>query len=153
MAVAQYSKYLKQNLIIGIVICVAGTIYCTYDGYINQEFIAKHTIDGVANSTLAFNMYSPPFLVLFGVLLIVRYCIVKNYKIVAGEEDVVVDGKRTIKYSDIESLNKTYYDAKGKGYFTITYKDEGAKERDLTVTKKRYDGTDDVLHAIVSKIS
>ena len=153
MVVATFSKYSRQNLIIAIVICIGAIAVCSYDGYINQDFIAEHTIDGQIDSVLAFNKYSQPVFAVFAILAAIRYYIVGSYKVVAGDDSIEVDGKLEIKYDDIESLNPTYFDVKGKGYFVLEYKSSDGNIKDLKISKKRYDGTSELLETIVSKIS
>ncbi len=153
MVVATFSKYSKQNLIIAIVICIGAIIVCSHDGYYNQGFINKHTIDGQIDSVLAFNKYSPPVFAVFAILAAIRYYVVGSYKVVAGDDSIEVDGKLTIKYDDIDSLNATYFDDKGSGYFILKYKSSDGSLKDLKISKKRYDGTSELLETIVSKIS
>ncbi len=153
MVVATFSKYSKQNLMIAIVVCIGAIIVCIHDGYYNQDFINKHTIDDQIDSVLAFNKYSPPVFAVFAILAAIRYYVVGSYKVVADKEAIEIDGKLTIKYDDIESLNKTYFDVKGKGYFILKYKSSDGSLKDLKISKKRYDGTSELLETIVSKIS
>ena len=65
---APLSKYKKNNILIVIAILVAGGLWLAYDGYKNQDFIDKHTVDGKADATLVFHQKAPPFLIAAGFL-------------------------------------------------------------------------------------
>ena len=149
---APISKYKKTNLKIYIVLCIAVAAWFAYDGYINKDFIEKHTDEnGKPNSTLIFNQKAPPFFagaaVLFGVYLFV----IKNKKLVADENELVFSAKEKIPYDSIQSINKTYFDK--KGFFVITYKDEHGKEIDRKISERNYDNLAAILDHLVAKIS
>ena len=87
---APLSRYKKNNFKIGIVVLLGLAIWFAYDGYFNDNFIQKHTNpDGVADSTLAFNRKSPPFLIGGAVLLWIYLFAIKDKKIIAGENSLV----------------------------------------------------------------
>ncbi|MHC4952223.1 MAG: hypothetical protein ACYTEU_14760 [Planctomycetota bacterium] len=116
---APLSRYKKQNLLIMAVILIGVGLWFAYDGYKNQDFINKHTVDGVPDSTLNFNRKAPPFMVGAGILLGIYFVIAKGKKLIA-EENELISGNVKIPYDAIEKINKTHFDS--KGFFTLTYK-------------------------------
>jgi hypothetical protein len=149
---APISKYRKTNLEIYIILCIVAAAWFAYDGYINKDFIAKHTDDkGTPDSTLVFNQKSPPFFVAAAVLFCVHLFIVKNKKLVADENELIFSAKEKIPYDSIQKIDKTYFDK--KGFFIITHKDEHGKEIDRKLSDRNYDNLAAVLDHLVAKIS
>jgi hypothetical protein len=149
---APISKYKKTNLKIYIVLCIVLAAWFAYDGYINKDFIEKHTDEtGKPNSTLIFNQKAPPFFagaaVLFGVYLFV----IKSKKLIADENELVFNDKEKIPYDSIQSINKTYFDK--KGFFVFTYKDEHGKEINCKLSDRNYDNLAPILNLLIAKIS
>lgn len=146
---APLSRYKKQNTLIIIVILIGVGLWFAYDGYKNKDFIAKHTVNGVPDSTLSFNQKAPPFMIGAGILLGIYFMIIKGKKIIT-DENGLVSGSTTIPYDAIEKINKTHFDK--KGFFTITYTENG-RSKELTLKDRTYDNLPAVLDHIVSKIS
>jgi len=146
---APLSRYKKQNMLILTAILIGVGLWFAYDGYKNQSFIEKHTVNGVPDSILEFNRKAPPFMIGAGVLLGIYFVIVKGKKIMADENELV-SGSTTIPYDAIEKINKTHFDK--KGFFTITYTENG-QSKELTLKDRTYDNLPAVLDHIVSKIS
>lgn len=148
---APYSKYKKQNFIIGIAVLLGFGIYCAYDGYINEKFIEKHTsIEGVADSTLVFNKKAPYVCIPGAIVLALWLSIAKKKKVVAEADGIVINGKK-ITYQSVEKIDKTYFDS--KNYFDITYKDENGKEAEQRFDGRGYDNLAAILDELVAKIS
>jgi uncharacterized membrane protein len=146
------SKYRRNNFLIGIVICVGLAIYCIYDGYYNEKFIEKNTKeDGSPNSTLVFNRKSPPFFIGAAVLLGGYLLVIRNKKVIADEKELVISDKEKIAYDSIQKIDKTNFDS--KGYFTITYKDEGGGEVNRKISDRKYDNLAPILEHLVAKIT
>lgn len=148
---APVSKYGKTNLIIYIVVCLGIATYCAYDGYFNKKFIEKHSPEGVPDTTLIFNQKAPPFFIGAAVLLCIRLFLMKNKKLVAEENELILSNKQRIAYDDIQQINKTYFDS--KGYFLITYKQENGKETVQKISDRKYDNLKVVLDHLVAKIT
>ncbi len=149
---AFYSKYKKQNFIIGIVLLLAFGSYCVYDGYFSDKFKEKHTtIEGKPDSTLAFNRKAPVFLLSGAVALAVWFLAVKNRKITADSDGIIIDGKEKLTYQSIVKIDKTYFES--KDYFVITYKDESGREAECRLSGRNYDNLDAILNELVAKIS
>ncbi|MHC4292434.1 MAG: hypothetical protein ACYSTR_09520 [Planctomycetota bacterium] len=146
---APLSRYKKQNLLIMAVILIGVGLWFAYDGYKNQDFINKHTVDGVPDSTLNFNRKAPPFMVGAGILLGIYFVIAKGKKLIA-EENELISGNVKIPYDAIEKINKTHFDS--KGFFTLTYNENG-QNKELKLSDRTYDNLGAVLDHIVSKIS
>lgn len=149
---ATYSKYRKQNFIIGIVLLIGLSAYCTYDGYFNERFREKHTsIDGRPDSTLAFNQKAPFFCLAGAVALAIWLRAVKNRKIVAESDGIIINDKEKLTYQSIEKIDRTYFDS--KDYFVIAYKDEAGREVERRLSGRDYDNLAAILDELVAKIS
>ena len=150
--VAPLSKYKKNNHLIIIGICVLFAAWCVYDGYFNKEWIEKHKdAEGNAETYLVFNRNAPLYLIPLAVLVGVRLFLIRNKKIVAEENELVIDGGQRIGYDAIEKIDKTKFKSKGK--FVITYKNEQGKESDCKINDRMYDNLEAVLDHLVAKIS
>ncbi len=148
---APFSTYKKKNLLIMTVILIGLGVWCIYDGYFNETFIQEHLDEeGNPHGWLVFNQKAPPFLFIGGIIYAVRFFLVKNKKVVAGESGLMT-GKTTIPYKAIEKINKTYFDK--KGYFVVTYKDSNGQSRDVKISDRTYDNLPAVLDHLVSEIS
>ena len=127
-------------------------IYCIYDGYYNEKFIKEHKdAEGNPNSTLVFNQKSPPYLIGAAALLGVYLFAIKNKKIVADENELIISNKEKISYDSIQQIDKTYFEK--KGFFVITYKDKDGKEVRRKLNERTYDNLAAVLEHMVAKIS
>ena len=76
---------------------------------------------------------------------------VRNKKIVAKDETLVLSDVEEIPYKSIESINKTDYDTKGT--FIITYKGKDGKVAEKKISNKNWDNLDEILELLVSKIT
>lgn len=148
---APMSKQKKTNFIIVVVVLLALSAWFAYDGYLNDDFIKKHTKeDGTPTDTLKFNRYGP-FIGVVAVLgLTVHFVLTKDQKLVADEEGLKYKG-RAVPYDRIEKVNKTNFEEKGS--FTISYKDDSGRETDWRLCDRRFDNLSAVLDKIVEKIS
>ena len=146
---APLSSYKKKNILIIAAVLIGVGGWFAYDGYKNQDFIDKHTVDGVADSTLNFNRKSPPFFIGAGILLGIYFVMVKGKKIIADENELIA-GSITVNYDEIEKINKTHFDK--KGFFIVIYSQDG-QNKELKLSDRTYDNLGAVLDQIVSKIS
>ena len=149
---APISKFKKNNLKIFIVILVGLGSWFAYDGYYNNKFIEDHTKeDGTVDSTLAFNKKSPPYFIAAGVLCGVYLFLIKGKKIIADENELVIDDKLKIPYDSIQQINKTHFES--KGHFSITYNDDVGKQVECKISDRKYDNLSAIVDEIVAKIS
>ena len=148
---APVSKYKKTNLKIYIAVCIAAAIWLGYDGYLNKKFIEKNTEDGKPNSTLVFNQKAPPFFIGAAVLLGVYLFAIRNRKLIADENELIISDKERIPYDSIQKIDKTNF--KSKGYFLITYKDKNGREANRKISDKKYGNLAAILDHLVAKIS
>jgi len=149
---APLSKFKRSGLIIWMVVCIAVGAYCAYDGYFNEKFKAKHTNeDGTPDSTLAFNRKSPPFFFGGGVLLGAYWFAIRNKKLIADENELVISDKQRIPYDSIQKIDKTYF--KSKGRFVITYTDNNGKENHYKISDRTYDNLAPILDHLVAQIT
>ncbi len=155
---APISKFTKTNFKIYIIGCVALAIIFGYDGYLSKyewsqrrSFYEKHVIDGKPDGDMIFNRTSPFFFAGAALLLYAYYRTVKNRKILAEENELIINNKKKILYDSIQKINKTHFEK--KGYFTITYTDNDGKETDLRFNERKYDNLPAILEHLIAKIS
>ena len=149
--VAPLSKYKKRTYLIWIAVCLIFSVWFAYDGYFNSKFIDKHTVKGEADDTLVFNQKVPYFLVIVAAMLGGYFLIIRNRKITADENALIIDGKVNILYDSIQKIDKTHFDS--KGHFTLTYKGPDGKETDRKISDRNYDNLGPILDHLVAKIS
>jgi hypothetical protein len=149
---APVSKFKKNNFKIYIVICLGLAIWCVYDGFFNDDWIAEHTdADGNPKAYLVFNRKAPPFFAGGAVLLGVYLFLVRDKKVIADENELIISNREKISYDAIEKIDKTHF-AK-KGFFVITYKREGGGEARRKLSDRTYDNLAAVLDELVAKIT
>jgi hypothetical protein len=149
--VAPISKFRRTNLIIYIAVCIGIAIYCAYDGYFNTKFIEKHSSDGVPDSTLIFNQKAPPFFTGAAVILAVYLFTIKNKKLAAEEDELIISDKEKIAYDSIRQIDRTYFES--KGYFLITDRGKNGKEVERKISDRQYDNLKAILDHLVAKIT
>ena len=158
---APLSKFKKTNLKIYIVICIVAAVIFAYDGYMSKyewskryHFYKKHVIDndGKPTSTMNFNRKSPPFFIGAAALLSLYLFAVRNKKIIADENELIISDKERIPYDSIQKIDKTRFDS-AKGCFTVTYRNKGGSEVSCKISSKTYDNLAAILNELVAKIS
>ena len=149
---APLSKY-KRNTLIGIIfVLVFFAAYCIYDGFFSKKFIEKYTDeDGNPESTLVFNQKAPPYLFGVAVLVGAYLFVIKGKKLIADENELIIDGKESIAYDTIQSIDKTHF--KSKGFFVITIESEQGGQSKRRFNDRAYDNLEAVLEKLVAKIS
>jgi len=155
---APYSKYSKTNFKIGIVLCLGAAIIYAYDGYLSKyewslrrSFYEEHVKDGKPDFDMAFNQKSPFAFVGLAAVLTAWFWVRKNKKLLADENKLIINNKKSISYDSIEKIDKTYFDK--KGFFVMTYKDKGGKEVRRKLNDRTYDNLAAILEHLVAKIS
>ena len=148
---APLSKFKRNNVLIYIIGCIIFAVWFGYDGYINKNFIEKHTEEGKPNTTLVFNQKSPPFFFAGALLCGIYFYMIKGRKLLAEENELIINGKKKIAYDSIVKINKTWFEK--KGFFVVTYKNENGKETDYKISDRKYDGLENILNHLVEKIS
>ena len=149
---APLSKHKKTNLKIYIAVCIGLAIWCTYDGYFNDEWTEKHTdANGNPEAYLIFNQKAPPFFIGAAVLLGAYIFAIRNKKVIADDNELVISTKEKISYDSIQKIDKTSF--KSKGYFIITYKKEDGNEVNRKLGDRTYDNLAAILEHLVAKIS
>jgi len=149
---APLSKHKKNNFKIYIAVCIGLAIWFGYDGYFNEKFKERHTdANGTPDATLAVNQNAPPFLIGAGVLLGAYLFAIRNKKVIADENELVISDKERIPYDSIQKIDKTLFDS--KGYFLITYKDKNSSEVNRKLSDRTYDNLTAILEHLVAKIS
>ena len=149
---APVSKFSKNNLKIYMVFAAALLAWCVYDGYFNKTWIEEHTNeDGSSKTYLVANRRAPYLFVPFIGLLAVTLFVIKDKKIVADENELVISDSFKITYDSIQAIDKTLFEKKGQ--FTIVYNDQNDNEQSYKLSHKKYDNLSAVLDHITAKIS
>lgn len=149
---APLSKYKRNNCYIGMAACIVMALWFGYDGYYSQSFIAKHSDEQRRpDSTLVFNQKSPPFFVLGALLCGAYRYAIRNRKLVAADDALIIAGRRRILYDAIEKIDKTHFEK--KGFFTIIYKNKQGRESKRTLNDREYDHLGPILDHLVAKIT
>jgi len=149
---APISKSKKTNFKIYIAVCIGLAIWFVYDGHFNEEFKEKHTdVNGKPDSTLIFNQKSPPYFIGAAVLLGVYLYTIRNRKIIADENELILSNKERISYDSIQKIDKTHFDS--KGFLLITYKNKDGREVNRKLSDRTYDNLAAILDELVAKIS
>ncbi len=143
----------KKNIFkIYIAVCIGLAIWFGYDGYFNENFKERHTdANGTPDATLAVNQKAPPFFIGAGVLLGAYLFAIRNKKVIADENELIIRDKERIPYDSIQKIDKTLFDS--KGYSLITYKDKNGSEVNRKLSDRTYDNLAAILEHLVAKIS
>ncbi|MGD0571835.1 MAG: hypothetical protein ABSB11_02295 [Sedimentisphaerales bacterium] len=159
--VAPVSKYKIKTFRIYIAFCVIVAAIFAYDGYLSKyewsyrysSFYTKHFIDkgNKPDGDMVFNQKAPPCIVGVAVLLGIYLFVIRNRKVVAEDNGLVIDGKTSIPYDSVQKIDKTNFDK--KGHFTFTYKTPDGKEVDRKISERDYDNLKAILDHLVAKIS
>ncbi|RKY12454.1 MAG: hypothetical protein DRP65_01205 [Planctomycetota bacterium] len=156
---APLSKFKINGFKLYIAVCLIAGGVLAYDGYLSKyewskrhNFYIRHVVenDGKPDGTMNFNRKVPPILLVIAILLGIRWYVIKDKKLVAGENSFITP-KREIAYDSIQKIDKTRFDS--KGYFVITYKDYQGVDTDLKISDRTYDNLGAVLDLLVAKIS
>ncbi len=131
---------------------VVFAIWFGYDGYFSEKFKEKRTkADGTPDSTLVFNQKAPPFFIGAAVLLGAYLFAIRDKKIIADENELIISAKEKISYDSIQKIDKTHF--KSKGFFIITYKDKIGNEVNRKISDRKYGNLAAILDKLVAKIS
>ena len=148
---APISKFKKTNFKVYIAVCIVAAIWFGYDGYYNKKFIDKHSPEGVPDTTLIFNQKSPPVFIGGALLLGAYLFVISRKKVLADENELVINAREEIPYDSIQTIDKTHFSS--KGFFIITYKDNSGSEIQRKLSKKTFDNLAPILDHLVEKIS
>lgn len=149
---ARISKFKKNNLKIYIAVCIGLAIWCAYDGYFNDKWIEEHTdTNGNPEAYLVFNRKAPPYFIGAAVLLGVYLFAIRNKKIIADENELIIRDKEKISYDSIQKIDKTRF--KSKGFFIITHKNNEGREVNRKLSDRTYDNLAAILDKLIAKIS
>ncbi|MHC4076698.1 MAG: hypothetical protein ACYSRZ_09875, partial [Planctomycetota bacterium] len=114
--VAPFSKYKKTNMKIGIAVCVLLAVIFAYDGYLSkyewsgrQSFYEKHVKDGKADDTMIFNQKAPFVLLVIAAVFAGRLRAVKDKKLLADEEQLIISRNEKITYDSLQKIDKTNF--------------------------------------------
>jgi hypothetical protein len=155
---APASKFRKNNLKVYTAACIVFAIVFAYDGYLSKyqwshrsSFYEKHVKEGRPDDTMIFNRIAPIFLVVLAAVLMGRLWALKDKKLLAAENELVIGDKEKISYDSIQKIDKTSFDS--KGFFIITYKNKDGSEVNRKLSDKTYDNLAAILDKLVAKIS
>jgi hypothetical protein len=155
---APISKFRKNNLKVYTAACIVFAIVFAYDGYLSKyqwshrsSFYEKHVKDGRPDDTMIFNRTAPIFLVALAAVFMGRLWTIKDKKLLAGENELVISDKERISYDSIQKIDKTSFDS--KGFFIITYKNKNGSEVNRKISDRTYDNLAAILDKLVAEIS
>jgi len=155
---APICKFKKNNLKIYIIACLVFAAVLAYDGYLSKyewshrrSFYEKHVKEGKPDDTMKFNQITPIILVIFAAVLFGRFKALKDRRLLADENELILSDREKISFNSIQKIDKTNFDS--KGYFVITHKDKNGNEINRKLSNKTYDNLTAVLNHIVAKIS
>ncbi|MFC1675723.1 hypothetical protein ACFL3G_01510 [Planctomycetota bacterium] len=149
---APVSKFRKNNLKIYMVFALGLLAWCVYDGYFNEKWIEEHrNEDGSPKTYLTVNRRAPYLFVPLIGYFVISFFVIKNKKIVADENELVISNNFKISYDSIQAIDKTLFEKKGK--FSIIYNDQDGREVSYKLSDRRYDNLSAVLEHITAKIS
>ena len=155
---APISKFKKNNFKLYAAACIIFAIVFAYDGYLSKyqwshrrSFYEKHVKDGQPDDTMIFNQIAPIFLIVLAAVLIGRFWALKDKKLLADENELVISDKEKISYDSILKIEKTHF--KSKGFFIITHKNSKGREVNRKLSDKAYDNLAAILDKLTAKIS
>ena len=100
---------------------------------------------------MIFNQKAPFVLAAIAVIAAVRFRMLKDKKLLADENELIISDKEKISYDSIQKIDKTYF--KSKGFFIITHKNNEGREANRKLSNKTYDNLTAILDELVAKIS
>ena len=149
---APISRFKKTNLKIYIAVCIGLVIWCVYDAYFNEKFKEKYTdANGNPQGWLVVNRKAPLYLIGAAVLFGAYLFAIRDKKLLADENELIISNKKRISYDSIQQIDKTYFEK--KGFFVVTYKNKGGREVKRKLNNRTYDNLSAVLEHLVAKIS
>ena len=140
---APLSKYKRTNFYIGIAVCIGLALWSGYDGYLSESF--KDSDWRGANRVAPFILL--PAAAILGAWL---YAI-RNRKVVAADDALIIAGTKKIPYDAIEKIDKTHFDQ--KGFFTITYRKDGGAEVQCKLSDRSYENLTPILDHLIAQIT
>jgi flagellar biogenesis protein FliO len=100
---------------------------------------------------MKFNRAAPFVLAAIAVVSAIWLIKVKDQKVVAGENELIISEDEKIPYDSIQQIDKTHFDS--KGFFIISYKTSDGKDALKALSYKKYDNLKPLLEHLVSKIT
>src|SRR4030043_155235 len=154
---APASKYRKNNLKVYIAACIVFATVFAYDGYLSKyqwshrsSFYEKHVKDGRPDDTMRFNQIAPILLVALAAVLMGRLWTLKDKKLLADENELVISDKEKIPYDSIQKIDKTSFDS--KGFFINTYKSEDGRKVERKISDRAHDNLAAILDKLIAEI-
>ncbi len=155
---APVSKHKKTNFKIYIAVCIVLAVVFAYDGYLSRyewslrrSFYEEHAGEGKPDDTMIFNQKAPFFLAAIAALLTAGLWNVKDKKLLADENELIISNKERIAYDSIQKIDKTLFES--KGFFVVTYRNNDGREVNRKFSGRAYDNLAAVLDHLVAKIS
>lgn len=154
---APYSKHNKNSWILAIAFFTGFAIAFAYDGYLSKyewsqrrSFYEEHVIDGVPDSDMVLNQKLPFVFIPLAAGCAVWLLVVRNKKLIADDDELILSAKKKIPYDSIEKIDLTKF--KRKGLFIITYKNQNGNEAQRKVSSRMYDNVQSILDHLVAEI-
>ena len=147
---ASGSKSGRNNNLIIALACLALAGWFAYDGWLGgyrEKELAKN--DNKPTPNLIFNQYVGPI----GLGAFALFCLYvaaksSSLRIVAGEKELLVNGKRTIAYDAIRYIDQRKF-AQG-GVFGVGYLENG-QTKEVKFSSRKYDNLQALLEELVKQ--
>ena len=155
--IAPLSRHTRNWWMMMIVAAVGLGFWLLYDGFYNQKFIKEHTLvdestgEETPNSTLIFNRRLPPFFFGAAVLMAAWVAFIWRKRVETTENELIINGKLRIPYDNIEQIDRTDFDKKGR--FVLTYQNGSGKEVNCTLKDTSYDDLEPILEHLIAQLS
>jgi len=155
---APLSKFKKTNLKIYIASCIVLAAFFAYDGYLSKYqwscrrgFYEKHVKEGRLDDTMVWNQRLPFILGAVAIAFAVWLRTIKDKKLLADENELIISDEKRISYDSIKKIDKTNFSS--KGFFIVTYENQSGNEISCKLSDKTYDNLSAVLDKLIAKIS
>ena len=146
---ARASKFNRNNGFIFAAACIVGALWFGYDGWFGSyrdAELASNNNEPTAN--LLFNMYVPIPLAAGAGYFLVTSLLSASRKLVADESGLVINDKKTVRYTEMKSIDKRHFEK--DGHFTIEYEQAGKAER-LKLSDRKWDNLGLLLDEVVKQ--
>ena len=147
---ANASKFSRNNGFIFAAVCIAAGVWFGLDGWSDSEYrqTELESNEGKPTANLMFNMYVPIPLAAVAGYFLVTALLASSRKLEADEKGLVINGKKTVLYSEMNSIDKRHFEK--EGHFTIEYEQAGKVER-LKFSDRKWDNLGVLLDEVVKQ--
>ena len=146
---ASASKFRRNNGFIFAAVCIVGALWFGYDGWFGSYHDTElENNAGKPTVNLLFNQYVPIPLAAAAGYFLVTSLVASSRKLAADENGLVINGKKTLRYAEMKSIDKRRFEK--EGHFTIEYEQAGKVER-LKLSDRKWDNLGVLLDEVVKQ--